>query len=108
MFFPTDMKKSIWYFVSSIWYKIRGIFEFHTKYEILNTKYSKGMTIIELLVYTGILLLLSAVAVGTLLRVDLAYRTFQSENSIESSSQAAMERMVREIRGSTGIWVASS
>lgn len=61
------------------------------------------MTIIETLFYIMILVLLTAVTVGTLLSLSSIYRNLQSLESVNESAQSSLERIVRETRGATSI-----
>ena len=64
---------------------------------------ARGVSLIELLMYTGILLLISAVAVSSLIGMSRLYRTIHAAQYIESSAQIGMDRIGREVRGATSI-----
>jgi type II secretory pathway pseudopilin PulG len=62
-----------------------------------------GMTLVELLIYIGILLMLTGVVVATLLALSRSYNTLKSTENIDSAAEIAMERMVRFIRNSASV-----
>jgi type II secretory pathway pseudopilin PulG len=62
-----------------------------------------GFTLIEILIYTGILVLLVAVTVSTLLALSRSYRTLSAAQQIESGAELSLERMLRETRDATSI-----
>ena len=71
-------------------------------------KSSRAFTLIELLIYTGILILLVAVVGSTLLSIARTYRSIAAEQAVESAALSGMGRMVQESRNATSIDVANS
>ena len=68
----------------------------------------RGMTFIELLIYVGILLMITGIVVSTLLALTRSYRTLKAVESIDSAAQISLERMTREIRTATSVDVGLS
>ena len=76
----------------------RGYTPYH-----FSEKSGKGYTLIELLIYTGILILLVAVVGSTLLSIARTYRSIAAEQAVESAAHDGLGRMVQEIRNATSI-----
>ncbi len=68
----------------------------------------RGYTLIELLLYTGILIILVAVVGGTLLAFSRSYRSIAAEQALEQGAGSAMQRIVYEARNATSIDVVNS
>lgn len=58
---------------------------------------------IEMLVYAFILVLITSAVMYTLITLAHLYRSITSISRIESAAYVGLERMVREIRGASGI-----
>lgn len=71
-------------------------------------KNTRGVTLIEMLVYTSILVLLVVVVIYTLITMNRLYRSIKSTARIESAVHVALERMVREVRGASSIDLTQS
>lgn len=69
---------------------------------------SSGVTLIESLFYVGILGLLVAATISTLVALNTSYENIKSASSIESAAQTALDRMVREIRSATSVDIGNS
>jgi Tfp pilus assembly protein PilW len=65
--------------------------------------HEKGMTLVEMLVYTTLFVIIAGSVVYTLIALGGAYRSLQSSQAISSSAQVALERMTRDIRSSTSV-----
>ena len=76
--------------------------------EVRRSPLEAGFTIIELLIYTGILVLLMAVVVSTLLALSRSYRTVTVSQQIDSAASVSLDRMVREVRGASSVDTAQS
>lgn len=72
------------------------------------TRASRGVSLIEMLIYVGILVLVVAAVGSTILALSRVYRAIVSEQQIEEAGHIALERMVREIHGATSIDTAGS
>ena len=73
-----------------------------------HAKNERGVTLIEMLVYTFILTLLVSVVIYTLITMNNLYRSIRSTAGIESAAHVAFERMSRELRGASSIDVSQS
>jgi type II secretory pathway pseudopilin PulG len=67
----------------------------------------EGFTLVELLVYVGLLAVLLVGIVNSMLILTDAYRTVSTARKIESSSITLMDRLMREAKRSTGISAGS-
>src|SRR6476659_1221258 len=63
----------------------------------------RGITMVELLFYIGILVLLLGVTVGTLISLSSVYRNLQALEAVNESSQSSLDRIVREARSATSV-----
>ncbi len=70
--------------------------------------YSKGYSIIELLVYITLFILISVVTTQSLLFVMKTYSNARSFRTLQQNSELVMERVTREIRQSDTVSVAES
>lgn len=68
----------------------------------------RGFSLIEMLVYLAVIAVMLAVIVTTLTSFSGAYHSFVLDRRIHAAAGAALERMVREVRGGTSIDVATS
>ena len=66
------------------------------------------MTLIEIVVYTAILFILTLVVVNVVIAMNRTYRTFTSLSTVETSAEVSLERMTREIRDATSVDTAQS
>lgn len=69
---------------------------------------ARGASIIEILIYTAILVLLMSVVVSTLLAISRSYRTLSAAQQVESAAESSLDRMLREVRGARSIDVSQS
>jgi Tfp pilus assembly protein PilW len=67
------------------------------------TKTSSGASILEMLVYVGILVIIVAAVGSAVLALSRVYRSIVSEQQIEEGGQTALERILRETRGASSI-----
>lgn len=67
-----------------------------------------GFTLIEMLIYAGILVIIMAVVVSTLLALSRSYRTLSVAQQVESAAEVSLDRMLRETRSATSIDTAQS
>lgn len=67
---------------------------------------SKGFTLVEMLMYAGILAIILIVIFNIILSFMNSYRTLSALSSMESSATTAMERLTRDIRNSTSATVS--
>ncbi len=67
-----------------------------------------GYSIVETLIYLGLFVLISAVAINALLNVVKIFPDIRSNRDLLDSGYTAMERMTREIRGAVSIDTANS
>src|SRR3989344_9398076 len=67
-----------------------------------------GYSLIEVIIYVGILTLVSIVVLNLLFSFTQSYKTLAALRAVEHSAIDAMERMTREIRASTAVVVAQS
>ncbi|MCF7865545.1 MAG: type II secretion system GspH family protein [Candidatus Pacebacteria bacterium] len=63
----------------------------------------RGFTLVELLVYVGLLAVLLVGIVNSMLILTDAYRTVSTARKVESSAITLMDRIMREAKRSTGI-----
>jgi Tfp pilus assembly protein PilW len=70
--------------------------------------YSKGYSMVELLVYITLFILISVVVTQSLLFVMKTYANARSFRTLQQNSELVMERLTREIRQSDTISVAGS
>ena len=68
----------------------------------------RGVTLIELVVYLGILALIGVVAVQLVLSISFNAAEVQSERKIISNGEVAMESLLREIRQAYDLETAAS
>ena len=75
---------------------------------MFNKSKSKGMTLIEMMVYVGIISLLLVIVVETLTTVTRTYRATSATRSINVSGMTALERIMRDIRNADSVDQAQS
>lgn len=68
----------------------------------------RGVSLIEMLVYTGILILIATAVSSTILALSRVYRSIAAEQRVEEAAMVALERMVRETRRADSIDEAQS
>ena len=68
----------------------------------------KGYTLLETVVYVGILAVIAVLALGSILSVYRAFGKTKVERRLALNGDVAIERMVRGIRGATSTDVAAS
>jgi hypothetical protein len=73
---------------------------------ILNRK--SGLTAVEALVYSAILLIVLVFIVQTVISITQTHRQIKLAQSLETSGSLAMERILREVRNSSEIDTAGS
>jgi len=67
-----------------------------------------GITTAELVVYVGLLAMISVFLVQSLLMLLVAYRRLQGERDVVSNARAAMETLARETQGAVSIYTPTS
>ncbi len=70
--------------------------------------HSSGTSLIELLIYTGILVLIVSAVGSTTLALSRIYRTIVAEQTVEEAGHVALERILRETRDAVSINAGSS
>ena len=70
--------------------------------------FSKGLTLIETIIYAAIFALISILVINAILMMTESFNVFRVARNINNSSEVAMERMTREIRWADDINVAES
>jgi hypothetical protein len=68
----------------------------------------KGVSVVETVVYVSILALVSLVLVNSLYSLGRSYQSMRRVESIETTAQVALEKMVRNIRNASSVNIASS
>lgn len=68
----------------------------------------KGFTLVEMVIYAGVLGLLSVVAINSTLTMTRAFTDLRVSRDLNSSATALFERLTREIRGSKSINLSST
>ncbi len=58
---------------------------------------------LEILIYTVILIILMMVVVNVIISMERTYRALSSQTALQSSALTALERMTREIRDSSSV-----
>src|SRR4051812_43277825 len=71
-------------------------------------KMSRGTSLLEMLVYVGILVIIVSAVGSTVLALSRVYRSIVSEQQIEEGGQTALERILRETRDASSIDAANS
>jgi len=69
---------------------------------------TRGLSLIEIVVYIAILSLLSVVVVGILLSLSGVYAELVITKRMNTSAAAALDRMAREVRSAMSVDTASS
>ena len=69
---------------------------------------NSGYTLVEAIVYVAILAILSVVFINLLLTMTRSYAEFRITRNLNTSAQAAMERLVRSIRNATSVDISST
>lgn len=72
------------------------------------TNYSKGYSVIELVVYITLFVLISVVVIQSLIFVMKTYANARSFRTLQQNGELVMERITREVRQASSISVASS
>lgn len=70
----------------------------YTKYQILNTKYRRGFTVVELMVSMGLFVILAALASGTFIQTLRTQRMITDLSAANDNATQTLERIAREIR----------
>lgn len=71
-------------------------------------KYTKGFSLIEMIVYVSILSVIFVIVVNTLLIVSRSYSSIKISLDINNSATVSVERMIREIRKANSVNLAQS
>jgi type II secretory pathway pseudopilin PulG len=71
-------------------------------------KLKRGFSLIEMLVYVGILTLLSVVIASTILAMQKSWATIKVQKNVALSAEGSLERMIREIRNAKSVNTSSS
>ena len=74
----------------------------------LRMKAERGVSLIEILVYTGVLLLIVAAVGSTVVALSRVYQSMSAEQRIEEAAEVALERMLRETRRAKNLDIAQS
>ncbi len=67
-----------------------------------------GITVAELVVYVGLLAIISVFLIQSLLTLLVAYRRLQGERDVVASARIAMETLARETQGASSIYTPTS
>lgn len=67
-----------------------------------------GLTLVEVLFYSVVLVILLTTVTGTFLTMRNAYQQMRLSSALQNSAIVAMDRMEREIRNATSVTLASS
>src|ERR1035437_162291 len=82
------------------------------KNQILNMKYRKisqrAFTLVEMIIYIGIMSIITIALTQSLVLVFKSNRVSFADANIRNSAYSAMEAMIREIRSSQSVDMASS
>lgn len=70
-------------------------------------KPSAGFSLVEMLIYVGILVIASALIVSVLLTTSRGYAQLSVTRAVSTSAAASLERLVRDIRGAYSIDASS-
>jgi hypothetical protein len=70
--------------------------------------YSKGVSIIETVVYITMLMLLTAVVMSSLISLFKSYSVIKAQQDIELSAIQILDKLTRDIRDTTGVVLAES
>lgn len=68
----------------------------------------KGYTLLEIVIYVGILAVIAVMALGSILSVYKAFGKTKVERKLALNGDVAMERMLRDIRSATSTDIAAS
>ncbi|KKW21759.1 MAG: hypothetical protein UY64_C0014G0036 [Parcubacteria group bacterium GW2011_GWA1_51_12] len=79
----------------------------HCRQKSLNHS-APGITAMELVVYVGLLAVISVFLVQSLTMLMVAYRRLQGERDVVSSARTAMETLARETQGAASIYTPTS
>lgn len=69
---------------------------------------SKGLTFIEIIIYVAVLAVLSVLVVNIILVLTESFGRFKAANRLISSAEAALERIIREIRLANDLDISES
>ncbi len=76
--------------------------------KMLNFKKQGGYTLAELIIYMGVLVALTVIIVGMLVRISHSKDRLVSAQRLATSAIVSMDRMTREIRNASNVNTASS
>ena|SRR3989344_2174962 len=71
-------------------------------------KNNRGLTLVEMIIYTAIVSLLTLTVVNSIIQLNTAYRQFKVVRTIGQSATFSMERISREIRGASSVDIGQS
>ncbi len=71
-------------------------------------KHLRGFSLVEMVVYVGVVALLASVLVATLIPLARAYGDLAVSRDVNASAYAALDRFVREARAADAVVVGSS
>ena len=72
------------------------------------TNYSKGYSVVELVIYVTLFILISVVVIQSLIFVMKTYANARSFRTLQQNGELVMERITREIRQANTVSVAGS
>lgn len=72
------------------------------------TRHSGGFSLIEMVVYIGLLILLTAVGISSMLSFSDSFTRYRAEKQLTLQVRGALERMVADIRNATTVDLTSS
>ncbi|MEK7194326.1 MAG: hypothetical protein AAB660_01380 [Patescibacteria group bacterium] len=75
---------------------------------MLNFKKQGGYSLIELIIYMGVLVAITIIIVGMLVRISHTKGRLAAAQGLTTSASIAMDRMTREIRSASNINTSSS
>ncbi len=82
--------------------------EINSPKKLYGSRYSKGYSLIEMIIYVALMSIISLLIVNTVLSFTKSYRTVSTLRAVESSALDTLERLSRDIRGATVIDDANS
>jgi Tfp pilus assembly protein PilW len=68
----------------------------------------KGFSLVEMLIYLGLLTLVFLIIIATILSFTSSYRTLAALRSLDHSATGALERITRDIRNATSVDTVNS
>lgn len=69
---------------------------------------SKGLSLVEVVLYVGLFSLLSIIAVNAILQTVTAFANLRSSRDMNDSAVKVMERLTRDIKSATSVDLANS